>query len=509
MSVKDRAEEILVNVVEEKLVETIGEEKTEELIEFLGVKFSQYAMYFITYWDSFFDILEGTTGAGKSVVAAAKFILKVCDSAARNHVICCQNLQKTEQNLISDPLTGMKALFRDEDGEEMVEYCPNGRGEVKVPHLRVHCEDGDKIIYFISYSDSTKSNIVRSGRYGCSFIDEINLIVDNKTPIDQVSPFVTELISRSDDYIVATLNPDDPDLPLYKEVINCARPVDKYRTKGPKEIRNMLSSPENPEYKWWFFDFYDNPSMTEKRIERIKNGCRGNKKDWLTRILGYRAKTESLAFPNFDDEINVITEDEVLLRRNGKTDNRIIFRSFFAGVDTSFSSKTDDLLVFIFAGITTKGDVYILDEFSFNNRDVVKKEDKVGPSKVPELLFKFLSINSKKWGYPEYTFIDEADAGTILEIDQYKKRNREPFSVVPSAKRLFPIPSRIKKVNDLINSEKYFVVDTCRTHIHEMNVMALDPKDSSRHDGKNDHSFDAMCYAISKAYVSGWLGSKI
>ena len=40
----------------------------------MAVTFSQYAQDFILYDGSFFDILEGTTGGGKSVDASFKFI---------------------------------------------------------------------------------------------------------------------------------------------------------------------------------------------------------------------------------------------------------------------------------------------------------------------------------------------------------------------------------------------------------------------------------------------------
>ncbi|MFR8313780.1 MAG: hypothetical protein ACLVBP_16320 [Ruminococcus sp.] len=53
------------------------------------------------------------------------------------------------------------------------------------------------------------------GQYGCLYIDEINT-----ADID----FVREASMRCD-YLMATLNPDDPSLDVYKEYINCSRPL--------------------------------------------------------------------------------------------------------------------------------------------------------------------------------------------------------------------------------------------------------------------------------------------
>lgn len=496
-----------------------------------AITFSEYSLDFLAYRRSFLDVLEGTTGAGKTVVAIYKFIDRVYHSTSKNHIISCMNTMKAEQNIITDPNCGAIAMFEsiNSKGEtsKLVEYFPNGKGLIKTSHLVVHGKHGedivdengniikeaepeDKIVYFISYDDSTKWANVRAGRYGCIFIDECNL-VRNNTP-GEVPQFITECLSRADDYIVMTLNPDDPEKEVY-QIINQARPIKKYKKKGPKEIRNLLNLEENKEYKWWFFDFYDNPSMTEERIRRTKEGCKSNKKDWNSRILGLRTKTSNLAFPGFDDDFNTITKEEVLKRKNDTKEHlkeagleKIVFRSFFGGVDTSYSSLTDDLISFMFCGITTKGEVYILDEFAFNNRDVKNEADKLSASKLVPMLIQFLSKNSKEWGYPEFTFVDEADQNLLLEVKQYNLKNQNPFKIRQSVKHKFPITARLKKINELINNRKYFVVNTCYTHIHEMNVMALNEKDKNKPEDRNNHTYDAMCYAIEKAYLQGHLG---
>ena len=65
---------------------------------------------------------------------------------------------------------------------------------------------------------------VLGGQYGCLYIDEIN-IADME--------YVREIFMRAD-YVMATLNPDDPELPIYHEYINHSRPLDKFKNDAPK-----------------------------------------------------------------------------------------------------------------------------------------------------------------------------------------------------------------------------------------------------------------------------------
>lgn len=71
-------------------------------------------------------------------------------------------------------------------------------------------------------------------QFGCVLIDEVNTANVE---------FVREISTRND-YLMMTLNPDDPNLPIYKEFINCARPLEKYKDDVPREIMEQLNSEE-------------------------------------------------------------------------------------------------------------------------------------------------------------------------------------------------------------------------------------------------------------------------
>lgn len=70
----------------------------------------------------------------------------------------------------------------------------------------------------LGYDNKDKWENVLGSQFGCVYIDEINT-----ADID----FVREISTRND-YLLATLNPDDPSLPVYREFVNRSRPCAKY-----------------------------------------------------------------------------------------------------------------------------------------------------------------------------------------------------------------------------------------------------------------------------------------
>ena len=81
------------------------------------------------------------------------------------------------------------------------------------------------------------------------------------------------------DYFMATLNPDDPSLDVYKEYINCSRPLTEWRDGTPQEIIDELKDEPKPNWVHWFFSFDDNAGLPEE-----------------TRILWYRPRTYALVY---------------------------------------------------------------------------------------------------------------------------------------------------------------------------------------------------------------------
>ena len=120
----------------------------------------------LTTTDSFVDILEGTTKAGKTTTAiSTKFVYMVKKTKRKKHLIAGDSLGTVASNIL---LNGDCGLL---DNYPEIEMYLNGSSEQKLPHLKL----GDETIYLVGYSDISKFKKVLGGQFGAVFIDEINI----------------------------------------------------------------------------------------------------------------------------------------------------------------------------------------------------------------------------------------------------------------------------------------------------------------------------------------------
>lgn len=231
------------------------------------------------------DFLEGTTASGKTTVGAGiKFMRMVSASSKKLHIIASKTTGTAEKNIIQQD-NGILDLHRN------AQYFGNGDKDNKLPHIKFE----GKIIYVLGYDNKDKWQNVLGSQFGCVYIDEINT-----ADIE----FVREISTRND-YLMATLNPDDPSLPVYKEFVNRSRPYKKYAADIPKEIMSELKEEPVPNWRYWFFTFRDNLSLTAEDIERKKAAAPKGTKLYKNKILGLRGRATGLVF-NLEDK-NIIT----------------------------------------------------------------------------------------------------------------------------------------------------------------------------------------------------------
>src|SRR5690606_19737339 len=256
--------------------------------------------------------------------------------------------------------------------------------------------------------------LVLGSQFGCVYIDEINT-----ANID----FVREISTRND-YLMATLNPDDPNLPVYKEFINRSRPYKKYAKDVPDEIMAELTENPVPKWRYWFFTFRDNLSLTEADIQKKIQSAPPGTKLYKNKIQGLRGRATGLIFPNFNRKNNVRSIDWLKKRIADKKD-LLKFEIFSCGVDTAYSQESPDTIAFIFQGITDKGQLIILDEEVYNNANL---DIPLAPSDIPPRLVAFLERNRQKWGFARDVFIDNADQATITELKKYKRQHGSVYN---------------------------------------------------------------------------------
>ena len=417
------------------------------------------------------EFLEGTTAAGKTTVGLFKFMLKVAESPKKLHILAADDTGAAEKNIIQKDLGIL------DDFGVLVEYKGNGSGEYKMPHLLFHTSGGDKIIFVVGYGNKRKWKDALGGQYGCLYIDEINT-----ADID----FVREAAMRSD-YLMATLNPDDPGLDVYKEYINCSRPLPEWTDETPQEIIEELREEPKPGWVHWFFSFADNLGLPNKKLEQIIMNTPKGTKIWKNKIKGLRGKATGLIFPNFDWKRHVVSADWV---KQQIKEGKIRFRKFTAGLDTSYSAKSPDTISMLFQGITFDRRLITLSEKVYSNVDL---DQPLAPSDTAVKFVDFLEQCRKEWGFAKDVFIDSADQATITELRKYKRLHGCLYNFVDSYKKV-EILDRIKLQLGWIQQDCYLVVDTCTEHLSELDRYSWDDEKDQPED-RNDHTINANQYA--------------
>ena len=398
------------------------------------------------------EFLEGVTAAGKTTVGIFKFMLKVAESPKQQHIIAGLDTGTIEKNII-DKDHGI----RDEWGV-LVEYNGNGTKDLKLPHILFHVAPGvDKKILVLGYGDAKRWKKALGGQYGCLYIDEINI-----ADMD----FVREASMRCD-YLIGTLNPDDPSLPVYSEYINHSRPLPEWRAGTPAEILDELR--EEPKEGWthWFFNFEDNITLTPEKVKRIKENVPVGTKLWKNKIQGLRGKATGLVFSK------------------------------------SYSQKSPDTIAMSFLGITNKGRCIVLDERVYNNAELSVP---IAPSDTVKNLIDFLDRNRKEWGFAKNVFIDSADQATITECAKYKR--------IYGCLYTFGNAWKKEKIIDRINTQLgwfaeagsepcFYVLEHCTNYIHELEVYSWKEDKDNEPEDKNDHMVNSVQTSL-KTRTTTW-----
>lgn len=409
------------------------------------------------------EVLEGTTFAGKTTVGVLKFMLLAADSQKRYHIIAGLDLGTLEKNIIN-PDYGILHIFGD-----LVRYRAAGGNGISLPHIAYQTPAGEKIIYTLGYDNKARWKKALGGQYGCVYIDEANV-----ADMD----FVREVAIRYD-YLMMTLNPDDPGLPVYEEYINKCRPLPKWKSETPRELLEQLNQPEQPGWVHWYFTYDHNASLTPEKREQLLAGTAKGTKLYKNKILGLRGRATGLIF-NLEPRHIITVEDA----------KKFKYLLFSAGVDTAYSQQSPDTFAFVFTGITTDRKKVTLAAQTYNNRDLARP---ITPSDIPPLLFSWLEAQRKRWGFARDVFVDSADQATILECQKYRRQTGCVYQFAPAWKKM-PVVDRLNLMGGWMARGDYLILDECRANIDEMNLYSW-KEDKYEPEDAHDHTINADEYS--------------
>ena len=420
-----------------------------------------------------YEFLEGTTYAGKTTLALLKFVLRCAASSRRLHILSGLDTGTIEKNIIN------KELGILEDFGPLAEYRPAGKGENSAPHILLRTSDGERVIYVLGYDNRARWKKALGGQYGCVYIDEIN-IADME--------YVREAAMRSD-YLLATLNPDDPRRPVYAEYIDHARPLPEWAHDTPAPLLAQLSSTPRAGWVHWFFGFGDNAALSAEKRRRIVEAAPAGTRLYRSKILGLRGRSEGLVF-DLPESCRV----PAAALRSRLDSGEAAFARLACGVDTSYSQRTEDTFAFVFEGILTDGrKVTLAAEEHSNRARAAVGQAPLAPSDIPALLEDFLERQRARWGFGRRVFIDSADQATLTECRKHKRQHGSLYDFVPAWKRL-GVLDRIKlECGWLAHGRHLFVAEDCGPLLDELERYSWE--ESGRPEDGNDHCINAEQYA--------------
>lgn len=420
------------------------------------------------------EFLEGTTASGKTTVGAGvKFMRMVSRSRKKLHILASKTTGTAEKNIIQQD-NGILDLHHN------AQYFGNGDKDYKLPHIKFE----GKVILVIPYGDKSKWSLILGGQYGCVYIDELNT-----ADIE----FVREISTRND-YLLCTLNPDDPSLPVYREFVNRSRPFRKYAGEVPPSILEELNGEAVKGWRYWFFTFRDNLSLTEEDIRKKMDSAPKGTKLYKNKILGLRGRAVGLVFTEFSHERHVISAEQAkrYIRNRRDAAQTEWFQMFSAGLDTSYSQKSPDTIAMSFIGITNRGRCVVLEERVYNNAEL---QTPLAPSDTVRNLVDFLERCSRTWGICREVYIDSADQATLTEWEKFRRSHGSAFNAFPAWKKM-KIIDRINAQQDWFLHDRFQVAAHCGTYISELDAYSYqEGKDNAPEDG-NDHMINSVQYAF-------------
>ena len=249
----------------------------------------------------------------------------------------------------------------------------------------------------------------------------------------------------------------------------------------PKEILEELKEKPVQGWKYWFFSFRDNLSLTDEQIAKKIESAPVGTKLYKNKIQGLRGKATGLIFPNFDRKKHVISISEA---------KKYEFRKFSAALDTAYSSKSPDTIAMVFQGITKCRKVITLSEKVYNNANL---DTPLAPSDTVRKFINFLNENKDDWGTVRDVFIDSADQATITELNKYKRLNGSIYKF-NNAYKAMKIIDRINLMLGWIQQGSYLVCEGCTEHLKELDTYSWN-EDKDEPEDANDHTINASQYS--------------
>lgn len=232
---------------------------------------------------------EGVTNASKSFIIGIAYILRILTEPddRTQFVLAGESVPVLERMFIHNEASFFNIF------NPICTYTSAGIGGARII-VDTGYNKKNKVIYLVGYDNKKRWHSILGLTIHGFNIEEANIADDE---------FISEAFIRTfrnGGWMYASCNGGDPDTLLYTDYMNKGRPLDKWASQVPAETWEELNrSTPDLAFRYYFFTFDDNPTMTRKQRQSLINNTPKDSYQWKTKIIGIRGIREGAIYADY------------------------------------------------------------------------------------------------------------------------------------------------------------------------------------------------------------------
>lgn len=407
------------------------------------------------------SVAEGAVRSGKTIDHCIIFSMYLETCEDKIHLASGSSLPNAKLNIGDCNGFGLEHIFRGR--------CRWGKYKSNEA-LFVQTKTGEKIVIFTGGGKSDSYKSILGNSYGGWIATEINEHYDcddSRTSFIKVA--MARQIASVHPFTLWDLNPSNPNADIYKNYIDKFMGLDWYRYEH--------------------FNIYDNATMSQERIEEIKNKYDMNSVWYKRDILGERMVAEGLVFPYFANDCKPYLFKYQSLKEKMKEEGKR-FSHLIMGVDFGDNGSKYSWHL---TGFTNDWDyMWALDEGD------MEKSNSIDATKFCKAFVRFYKRCVECYGYVEWIFPDSASNTLINTLRAYFYAEGLDGSIIAPVKKN-ELTDRPITVDSLLVTGRLKIEEHCKNLINALSELVWDekkdiPKDENVNNINDD--WDSFCYTF-------------
>lgn len=407
------------------------------------------------------SVAEGAVRSGKTIDHCIIFSMYLETCEDKIHLASGSSLPNAKLNIGDCNGFGLEHIFRGR--------CRWGKYKSNEA-LFVQTKTGEKIVIFTGGGKSDSYKSILGNSYGGWIATEINEHYDcddSRTSFIKVA--MARQIASVHPFTLWDLNPSNPNADIYKNYIDKFMGLDWYRYEH--------------------FNIFDNATMSQERIEEIKNKYDMNSVWYKRDILGERIVAEGLVFPYFANDCKPYLFKYQSLKEKMKEEGKR-FSHLIIGVDFGDNGSKYSWHL---TGFTNDWDyMWVLDEGD------MAKSNSIDATKFCKAFVRFYKRCIECYGYVEWIFPDSASNTLINTLRAYFYAEGLDGSIIAPVKKN-ELTDRPITVDSLLVTGRLKIEEHCNNLINALSELVWDekkdiPKDENVNNINDD--WDSFCYTF-------------